>query len=234
MCSALSAFTEVLTAELRPLAIPVTHVQLGTFDFGPFTAHPHPLSLKPTIATATGGGAGTGQATTSTPEHPLQWPEAARHAYARNYMAQSGSVISAGRVRGLRGSSLRELHNAVFDVIDGTEGRAVLRVGLGAGLYGFVGRWAPRGLVAWMMGIRKVDELSAWGGPRPRRSRRGGKRRSSRSGGGSSGGSHSGGEDDDDEDLGSTAAESDGEDGAGGDRSEFIAVVRDDNVWKED
>ncbi|RYC57243.1 hypothetical protein CHU98_g8949, partial [Xylaria longipes] len=33
VCSALSAFTEVLTAELRPLRIPVTHLQLGTFDF---------------------------------------------------------------------------------------------------------------------------------------------------------------------------------------------------------
>ncbi|KAG6037304.1 hypothetical protein E4U41_005205, partial [Claviceps citrina] len=36
VCSALSAFTEVLTGELRPLDIPVTHMQLGTFDFSGF------------------------------------------------------------------------------------------------------------------------------------------------------------------------------------------------------
>jgi hypothetical protein len=32
----------------------------------------------------------------------------------------------------------------------------VVRVGQGAGLYAFVGAWAPRGLVAWMLGVRKV------------------------------------------------------------------------------
>lgn len=57
---------------------------------------------------------------------------------------------------------MRELHNAVFDVIDGSEKSGVVRIGLGAGLYGFVGRWAPRGMVSWMMGIRRVDELSTW------------------------------------------------------------------------
>ncbi|KAI8629831.1 DUF1776-domain-containing protein [Xylariaceae sp. FL1651] len=146
VCSALAAFTEVLTAELRPLGIPVTHLQLGTFDFTGFVpsrgSHP-PSSLLLPIETQ-------------------QWPEAARLAYARNYESQSLSAISAGRIRGLRGSSLRDLHNAVFDVIDGSEKADVVRVGLGAGLYGFVGRWAPRGLVAWMMGIRRVDELSSW------------------------------------------------------------------------
>ncbi|KAI1502564.1 hypothetical protein F5X99DRAFT_158610 [Biscogniauxia marginata] len=152
VCSALSAFTEVLSAELRPLDIPVTHIQLGTFDFSGFTPHhhlhhgqnpQHPGLLLPSADTR-------------------QWPEAARHAYGRNYVSQSTSAISAGRIRGLRGSSLRDLHNAVFDVLDGSDTSAVVRVGLGAGLYGFVGRWAPRSLVAWMMGIRKVDELSAW------------------------------------------------------------------------
>lgn len=62
----------------------------------------------------------------------------------------------------MRGSSLRDLHNAVFDVIDGSNTSGVVRIGLGASVYGFVGRWVPRGLVAWMMGIRKVDELATW------------------------------------------------------------------------
>jgi len=148
VCSALSAFTEVLTAELRPLSIPVTHLQLGTFDFTGFVPArgPHNPGLLPPSA------------------ETQQWPEAARLAYARNFETQSSSAISAGRIRGLRGSSLRDLHHAVFDVIDGSEGGNVVRVGLGAGLYGFVGRWVPRSLVAWMMGIRKVNELSTWEG----------------------------------------------------------------------
>jgi hypothetical protein len=34
----------------------------------------------------------------------------------------------------------------------------VVRVGMGSLLYGFVGRWVPRGLVAFMMGNRRVGE----------------------------------------------------------------------------
>src|SRR5262249_20816568 len=67
-----------------------------------------------------------------------------------------------GRIRGLKGSSLRNLHNSVFDVIDGSTTSTKVRVGLGAGVYGFVGMWAPRGLVSWMVGIRKGDQLSTW------------------------------------------------------------------------
>lgn len=186
VCSALSAFTEVLTAELRPLGIPVTHIQLGTFDFSGFTPAPRTGPPAPTEAAL--------------------WPEAARLAYARNYVSQARSAVAAGRIRGLRGSSLRDLHAAVFDVIDGTEQGAVVRVGLGAGLYGLVGRFAPRGLVAWMMGIRQVGELSTWEG-------------------GSSSSHH---------DSTSEKSES-GEDGEAGEASEFIPVTRDvdgHDVWK--
>ncbi|KAI1414103.1 DUF1776-domain-containing protein [Hypoxylon sp. FL1857] len=190
VCSALSAFTEVLTAELRPLGIPVTHVQLGTFDFSGFTP-PRPAA----------------------PAETLQWPDSARHAYGRNYVSQSLSAISAGRIRGLRGSSLRELHNTVFDVIDGSELSDSVRVGLGAGLYGFVGRWAPRGLVAWMMGIRKVGELSTWDVGEPYQ--------------GSADDSASGG-------SGSSENGENAENGDGS-ASEFISVPKEEdghNVWK--
>ncbi|KAJ4169300.1 hypothetical protein NW754_016334 [Fusarium falciforme] len=148
VCSALSAFTEVLTAELRPLDIPVTHMQLGTFDFSSFVP-------------ARGHGQ-QGLIKSGNPESPLVWPEGARHVYAKNFVAQTSSAISGGRIRGLRGSSLRSLHNSVFDVIDGSIIADSVRVGLGASVYGFVGRWAPRSLVSWMMGIRRVDELSTW------------------------------------------------------------------------
>ncbi|KFH46420.1 hypothetical protein ACRE_026880 [Hapsidospora chrysogenum ATCC 11550] len=146
VCSALSAFTEVLTAELRPLDIPVTHMQLGTFDFSGFVPARHPLAHAPA----------------GNPEDTLVWPDGARHVYGRNFMAQTTSAISGGRIRGLKGSSLRHLHNAVFDVIDGSNTAGTVRVGLGAGVYGFVGRWMPRSLVSWMMGVRKVDQLSTW------------------------------------------------------------------------
>ncbi|CCC08062.1 unnamed protein product [Sordaria macrospora k-hell] len=161
VCSALSAFTEVLTAELRPLAIPVTHIQLGTFDFAGFspasTAREHWQERNPQ-----GLPLRALEANPQDAEALLPWPDSARHAYGKNFVSQSSSAISAGRIRGMRGSSLRELHNAVFDVIDGSITKGTVRVGLGASVYGFVGRWVPRGLVAWMMGIRKVDELAAW------------------------------------------------------------------------
>ena len=58
--------------------------------------------------------------------------------------------------RGLgRGSSLRELNDAVFDAM--ASGRSgTIRVGMGSSLYGFIGRWAPSGLVGWMMGVRSA------------------------------------------------------------------------------
>lgn len=149
VCSALSAFTEVLTAELRPLDIPVTHMQLGTFDFSGFVPSRGPSQHQ-------------GLVTSGNPEETLAWPDGARSIYGRNFIAQTSSAISGGRIRGLKGSSLRRLHNSVFDVIDGSITADTVRVGLGASVYGFVGRWAPRSLVSWMMGIRRVDELSTW------------------------------------------------------------------------
>ncbi|ROW14195.1 hypothetical protein VPNG_04335 [Cytospora leucostoma] len=152
VCSALSAFTEVLAGELRPLSIPVTHVQLGTFDFAGFT----PSSLRSSSAVQ------PGLLTAPESAETLAWPDAARHTYGRNFVNTSRSAISAGRVRGMRGSSLRDLHNAVFDVIDGSNTSGNVRVGLGADLYGFVGKWVPRTLVDWMMGMRRVNELASW------------------------------------------------------------------------
>ncbi|ROT43648.1 DUF1776-domain-containing protein [Sodiomyces alkalinus F11] len=162
VCSALSAFTEVLTAELRPLSVPVTHMQLGTFDFTGFTSsrHPHASLASASASPYQKSLAGPGIDADAT--ETLMWPENARHAYGRNFVTQNTSAISAGRIRGLKGTSLRQLHTAVFDVMDGSITSGTVRLGLGAGVYGFVGRWVPRGLVAWMMGIRRVDELSAW------------------------------------------------------------------------
>ena len=96
----------------------------------------------------------------------LPWPDLAKVAYGANFVATTASSITAGRIKGMRGSSLRDLHNAVFDILDGSETSAVVRIGLGAELYGFVGRWAPRSLVSWMIGVRQVEEMASWRFPK--------------------------------------------------------------------
>lgn len=137
--SALTSFNEVLTSELSPLNIPVTHLQLGTFDVSSFT---HNKALVTT--------------TQAQRAETLKWDESSRQAYGRNFVTVSSK--GAGGVGAVgRGSSLRELNNAVFDAM--TSGRAgTVRVGMGSRTYGFVGRWVPRGLVGWMMGVRRVGE----------------------------------------------------------------------------
>ncbi|KAK3341250.1 hypothetical protein B0T25DRAFT_557815 [Lasiosphaeria hispida] len=154
VCSALTAFTEVLAGELRPLSIPVTHIQMGSLDFDSFSTRCAPHNHQ--------RGKPVGLLPASEASNTLSWPDSARHTYGENYINQAESVISSGRLHGLGRHSIRELHNAVFDVIDGSNKSDVVRVGLGANVYGFVGRWVPRNLVSWMMGIRKVDELVAW------------------------------------------------------------------------
>ncbi|OAA62689.1 DUF1776 domain containing protein [Niveomyces insectorum RCEF 264] len=164
VCSALSAFTEVLAAELRPLAIPVTHIQLGTFDFSGFAPSVPSSMYSRNVAAAA---AATSSRRIGPPPaaaaETLAWPEPVRHVYGRNFTAQSTSALGSGRaIRGLRGTAMRDLHHAVFDVLDGSNTHAVVRIGLGADLYGFVGGFVPRGLVAWMMGVRKVEDLGKW------------------------------------------------------------------------
>ena len=61
-----------------------------------------------------------------------------------------------------KGSSLRELNNAVFDAMVRGNG-GVVRVGMGSHVYGFVGRWVPCGLVRWMMGVRRVGDKEEFG-----------------------------------------------------------------------
>jgi hypothetical protein len=69
-------------------------------------------------------------------------------------IAERGPIIG-----GLKGSPLRELHNAVFDAMTTRKGGTV-RVGMGSSAYEFVGAWVPKGLVGWMMGMRRVRRAS--------------------------------------------------------------------------
>ena len=63
-----------------------------------------------------------------------------------------------GGAREAKGSSLRELHNGVFDAITGRRGSngGVIYLGKGSWAYDFVGTWVPRGVVGWMMGWGKT------------------------------------------------------------------------------
>jgi hypothetical protein len=90
----------------------------------------------------------------------LKWEESARHAYGKNY-ATVTSKTGGGGVVG-KGSSLRELNNAVFDAMVREKG-GVVRVGMGSRVYGFVGRWVPSGLVGWMLGVRGVGDKGEFG-----------------------------------------------------------------------
>lgn len=127
----------MLSAELAPLSIPVSHLQLGTFDLG---------SISHTRAPTT----------SSQRAETLKWDTQSREKYARNFVALStGSRVG-------KGSGLRELNDKVFDCIISGRGGTV-RIGMGAGLYGFVGRWVPRSLVGWMMGVRRVEEGGSFG-----------------------------------------------------------------------
>lgn len=212
VCSALAAFTDVLAAELRPLGIPVVHVQLGSLDGSPGGL----LGL---------GGFGFGLAASSpaaarqqaqsrlllTDSHhhhqhddaTADWSDQSRVAYGGNFATHIRLAARDGTTAsfpwhvlwpGLGSpSSMRELHRAVFDAIEaappvsfsaGTNplsgltkassssssyslpttnpppahGPTVIRIGLGSGaVTALVARALPRGLVAWMMGIRPVD-----------------------------------------------------------------------------
>ncbi|KAG0652291.1 hypothetical protein D0Z07_0787 [Hyphodiscus hymeniophilus] len=141
LVAALSSFTDVLQAELEPLDIPVSHLQLGTFDFSSFSPHNKQVTTQSQRA------------------ETLRWEGSSRLAYGRNFVSTTTGSFSKGLGRG---SSLRELNNAVFDAMVSGKG-GVVRVGMGSAVYGFVGRWVPKGLVSWIMGLRKVEEDKDFG-----------------------------------------------------------------------
>jgi len=212
VCSALSAFTDVLAGELGPLNISVSHVKLGTFDFSHLTPGATRLGLESTSGTGFQPQA-TGSIPMSLPPPTdvaaLAWPEGVKAAFGENYVASARSSISAGRIKGLRGSSLKSLHTQVFDIIDGSDTRSVVRVGLGADMYGFVGHFVPRNIVRWMMGVRPVEEIATWNQPKNE--------------------VVEDTEEDDEEESG------DEEDTAGSEKSGFVAVEGEHgaNVWRE-
>lgn len=141
--SALEGFTASLRGELGTLGIDVCQFKLGTFDCSNVGGKQHLQSLGSPRVDA--------------------WPAAARLSYGSNYINQSRVARSRGLFdqRGNTGSSLRELHNVVFDALTQKRPRRVYRVGRGSITYDLVGNWLPGGLVGWMLGVRRVSLTEA-------------------------------------------------------------------------
>lgn len=137
--SALEGFQASLRAELGTLGIDVLQFHLGTFDY----SH---VGSKQQLQTRNIG-------------NPIAWPATTRNLYATNFENQTRAAQSRGFLHNASnsGSSLRELHNTVFDALTQKRPRAVWRVGRGSVTYDAVGTWLPRGLVGWMMGLRRVS-----------------------------------------------------------------------------
>jgi len=137
--SALEGFTASLRGELGTLGIDVCQFKLGTFDCTNVPGKQHVQSI-------------------AGPKTSL-WPTTTRALYGANYVNQSRVAHSRGLFNqtGSTGSSLRELHKAVFDALSQKKPRRVWRVGRGSVAYDVVGNWVPAGLVGWMLGIRRVS-----------------------------------------------------------------------------
>lgn len=144
-----------LRRELAPVGVDVCHLKLGTFD---------------TSSITNGKNAQPAQLLNAARADILSWPPAARAAYAKNYAAQqSGRSIGSHGGSGIfKGSSLRELHLAVFDALTDVKPRAVRRVGSGSLVYEMLGKCAPDRLVGWMLNAGRGEEagtgfFGGWG-----------------------------------------------------------------------
>jgi len=147
--SSLSTFAKSLRREvnMQSLNIHITELKLGNFDLGSTYAR----------ATNTAANASDlesqikGQSSAVT-----HWHSSQRAALQRSSLGQTSLI---------RGSALREFHNAVFDSLAppqrfmafgvfgwGTTRRPnLVYVGSGARLYDVIGKIVPQGLVGWMM-----------------------------------------------------------------------------------
>ena len=77
-----------------------------------------------------------------------------RAAFARRRLEQKGIE------KPVKGQSLRQLHNGVFDAMVRGKGRnGTIFVGRGARSYDLVGKWVPDGIVGWMIGVAKLSAV---------------------------------------------------------------------------
>lgn len=139
--SALEGFSKTLERELSTLGIPVCQFKLGSFDLSNFGGKHH---LQPIGLNRTSG-----------------WPATARTLYAQNFITQSRVAESKGifgeNGSAPKGSSLRELHHAVFDTLTAKHPRRLWRVGRGSHAYDVIGTLVPSSVIGWMLGLRRVS-----------------------------------------------------------------------------
>ncbi|PUU81193.1 hypothetical protein B9Z19DRAFT_1020254 [Tuber borchii] len=136
--AALGGLVTSLRRELAPLGVDVCHFKLGTFDCSAMIARQQQDRINATRAEI------------------LSWAAPARIAYARNYIALSQKSGNSGPA-GIKGSSLRELHLAVFDALTDEKPRRIWRVGCGSLIYEVLGKVMPDGLVSWMLGSTRKN-----------------------------------------------------------------------------
>lgn len=55
----------------------------------------------------------------------------------------------------IKGTSVRKLHESVFDALQAKRPRRAWYVGRGSLTYDMIGGWLPAGVVGWMMGMQK-------------------------------------------------------------------------------
>ncbi|KAG0638373.1 hypothetical protein HOY80DRAFT_967838 [Tuber brumale] len=135
---ALGGLATSLRRELAPLGVDVCHFKLGTFDCSAMMARQQQDRINAARAEI------------------LSWAAPARAAYARNYIALSQKSGNSGPA-GIKGSSLRELHLAVFDALTDEKPRRVWRVGSGSMIYEVLGKVMPDGLASWMLGSARAN-----------------------------------------------------------------------------
>lgn len=155
--SALSTFAKSLRREanMQCLNIDVTEVKLGNFDLG--STFTFPRSTDPSADVR------DYDARDSTLNYPQGQSSAITHWHSSQRAALQRS--SLGQTSLVKGSAMREFHNAIFDALAppqrflafgvfswGTSRRpGLVYVGSGARLYDVVGLMAPQSLVGWMM-----------------------------------------------------------------------------------
>lgn len=95
----------------------------------------------------------------------LSWPAPLRQSYARQFLSsigrRSSSSLSSSTSSAVKGAPIRELYIVVFDAlgagippgVNKGPGKFVFRVGTGSRVYEFLGKWLPRGLIGWMLGV---------------------------------------------------------------------------------
>lgn len=127
----MDAYISTLRKEIPPKDLNIVQLKLGSFDYGS-------VGRQMVVATANIARA----------EHPGGDVDAR----AKHLDDQFGKMKNERE----KGTSMRQLHNTVFDSISRGKGRGgTIFVGRGAWAYDFVGRWVPGSVVGWMMGLNQ-------------------------------------------------------------------------------